>query len=164
MAKEVKPGQAIPVRLEACLHPCLSFDKQASHQAIRCPGSNCEAAAVLYYTDVVGMGCPGDVFAEFDPTLCVYAPPVDIAVGPILKGGVNYENIASLLVPYLSNEQADEIAGGASSDMEIWDRIDPNQHYASRFFWVNISAGAADAPALCDDPDICDCREVAFGM
>ena len=162
VAKEVKPGQPIPVRLEACVHPCLSANAYTYRHAYRCPGGACEATAVLLFKDVVGNGCPSDVFAKFDPALCQYTNPIDINAGPLVFGGTEFEGVAPLVVPYLSNEQADEIANGADSSQEIWARVDANTQEASRYFDVDVSADAADAPAVCDDPDLCDCHDVAF--
>ncbi len=160
--KEVKPGQALPIRLEACLHPCLKTNAFSMRHAYRCPGGACEAAATIYYRDVVGSECPSDVFAKFDPKLCAYKPVLDLKAGPLLLGDVPFEGDAPVVIPYLSNEQMAEIDDGADSSAEIWARIDANTQETSRIFEVQISPDAADAPDLCDDPDLCECREVGF--
>ncbi|MEZ4384651.1 MAG: hypothetical protein R3A79_25200 [Nannocystaceae bacterium] len=162
VVKEAKPGQALPVRLEACLHPCLSINAYAFKHAYRCPGGACEATALLYFKDVVGANCPSDVFAKFDPAQCSYAAPIDINAGPLVYGGNEFSGVAPLVIPYLSNDQADEIANGANTSQEIWARVDSNTQEASRYFDVTVSDDAADAPAKCDDPELCDCRDVAF--
>ena len=160
--KEAKPGQALPVRLEACLHPCLATNAFSFRHAYRCPGGLCEATATLYYRDVTGTQCPSDVFAKFAPQQCSYMPAIDILVGPLSAGGDDFEGLASVVIPYLSNEQAEQIDSGADSSAEIWQRIDANIQETSRFFDVVIKADATDAPPLCDDPELCECRDVAF--
>ncbi|HGG57442.1 MAG TPA: hypothetical protein ENK31_06565 [Nannocystis exedens] len=162
VAKEAKPGQALPVRLEACLHPCLEPNAFSFRHAYRCPGGLCEATATVYYPGVTGTLCPSDVFAKFDPQLCDYMPAIDLLVGPLTAGGDDFEGLTSVVIPYLSNEEAEQIDGGADSSAEIWQRVDANTQEASRFFEVTIKADAADAPALCDDPELCECHDVGF--
>ncbi|MCB9704005.1 MAG: hypothetical protein H6711_19100 [Myxococcales bacterium] len=162
VAKAVKPGEAIPIRLEACMHPCLKTNAFAYRHAFRCPGGACEATAVLWFGDVTGSECPSDVFAKFDPALCVYKPAIDIKAGPLAFGGNNFEGDAPIVIPYLSNDQTAEIAAGADTSAEIWSRIDANVQEESRLFTVSVAAGSPSAPAACDDPDLCDCRDVGF--
>ena len=160
--KAVKPGQPLPIRLEACLHPCLKVNAFAYKHTFRCPEGACEAAATLFYRDVVGVGCPSDVFAKFDPSQCAYTSPIDIIAGPLSFGGADYEGVASVLIPYLSNEQGAEIDGGADTSEEIWKRIDANTQDPSRSLEVSVVADAPDAPAVCDDADLCVCSDVGF--
>lgn len=160
--KEVKPGQALPIRLEACVHPCLTTNAFSMRHAYRCPGGACEAAATIYYRDVVGSECPSDVFAKFDPALCAYKPALDVTAGPLLLGDTPFEGTAPVVIPYLSNDQIAEIDGGADTSAEIWARIDANPQETSRVFEVFVSPSAADAPETCDDPELCECRDVGF--
>lgn len=161
VVKEAKPGQKIPIRLEACVHPCLSVNAFAYRHAYRCP-DGCEVTAALWYADVVGAGCPSDVFAKFDPALCKTLGGVDILAGPIDVGGTPYEGALPVVIPMLTNAQASEIKGGADSSSEIWARVDQNEQSADRTFTVTLGPAAADAPASCAGSELCECRDVGF--
>ncbi|MEZ4449319.1 MAG: hypothetical protein R3B09_07555 [Nannocystaceae bacterium] len=161
VAKEAKPGQMVPVRLEACVHPCLKFNAFAFRHTYRCT-SGCESAAVLWYGGVTGTNCPSDVFAKFDPALCKTLNGIDILAGPVNLGDNPYEGALPVLIPMLTNDQVAEISGGADTAAEIWARVDVNQQSPDRTFEVNLSASAADAPASCKDSDLCQCHDVGF--
>ncbi|MBK8266631.1 MAG: hypothetical protein IPK80_35565 [Nannocystis sp.] len=161
VATAAKPGQAIAVRVDACVHPCLSLNAVGLRHAYRCEGGACESFASHRYDGVTGVDCPSDVFSGFDPALCVYPGPIDLKVGPITPGGAAHEGALTLVIPFLTNEDADAIAAGEVS-AAIWTRIAAHPQDPARVFDITLSGAGPDGPATCADEALCTCRDLGL--
>jgi hypothetical protein len=115
----VQSGSPIPVRIEPCLHSCLTINSFHHHHMYDCLGSQCEAFVLAYYT-VDGTGCPADVFGRFDPAQCGTDEngPVDLSMN-ITINDEPFQGTIKLEVPYLSNADiaAIDAAGSSKSDV-----------------------------------------------
>ncbi|MCB9753166.1 MAG: hypothetical protein H6713_24685 [Myxococcales bacterium] len=160
----VGAGDAVPVRLTACTHPCLAVNAYAFKHMFRCDLNNdpaCELAANVRYPGVTGQSCPDDVFGKFDDSYCDDYGPLDIMVGPVSLGGEPYEGTASLLIPFLTNDDAGAIEGGNNSADAVWGMIEQYEQPADRSVTITFSAGA-QTPADCSQDGACDCYSVGY--
>lgn len=165
MPTKVQPGDKIPVHVEMCRHACLEPKGFQYKSQYKCSGSVCEGALVVYFPDAQGAGCPPDVFGKFAKAECVYDDKSNVngsvggftvsSVGPITGTG-------TVEIPFLTNEDAAEIHGGASTDA-IWNLIYKYPQDPGRVFNISMNGSNPKAPANCvDDPSLCDCKEIGF--
>lgn len=162
-ATKVQPGDAIPVYIEMCRHnPCVTPKGHKFKSQYKCNGSFCEAALVAYLTDAQGSGCPADVFGKFDKASCEYHE-ITANVGPftIASSGA-ITGTGTLELPFLTNDDVDEIAGTDNFD-KVWEIIYKYPQDPGRVFQISMNPSNPKAPANCtDDPSLCSCKEIGF--
>ncbi|MBK8261773.1 MAG: hypothetical protein IPK80_10585 [Nannocystis sp.] len=159
VATAVKPGEAIPMSLSPCVHPCVSSTAYKVKHMFSCVGSSCEGAMLMWIGDAAGAACPADVFARFDASQCVYPYTVGAALGPVTLDSGPVEGSIAVEVPFLSNADATRIAGG-SSTADNWAMIKAYPAEEERSFRVTLSPASSSAPESCLDADKskCECR------
>lgn len=163
MPTQVQPGDTIPVRIEMCVHdPCVAANSHKFKSQYKCTGSVCEAALIAYTPDAQGMSCPGDVFGEFPKANCQYKV-IEATAGPFtIQPSGPITGTATVELPFLSNDDVDEIAGTDSFD-KVWEIIYRYPQDPGRVFQVSMNGGNPKAPANCtDDPSLCPCKEIGF--
>ena len=156
----VKPGETVPVKFSPCLHPCITGGGYKFKKQYRCTGSSCEAASLQYYGTASGTGCPKDAFGRFDKSMCVYTD-IKASAGPFVIPTGPVTGVATIEVPFLTNEDAAKIRDGATTD-QIWELIYKYPQDPNRVFHLTLNAGNASPPADCSDESKCDCREIGF--
>lgn len=162
MPTKVQPGDKIPVHVEMCHHGCVAPKGFQYKSQYKCSGSVCEAALVVYLPGATGAACPGDVFGEFAKADCQYFD-VNAAVGGFTVSSVGpITGTGTVEVPFLTNEDAEEVDAGASGD-NLWSLIYKYPQDPGRVFNITMNGSNPAAPANCtDDPSLCDCKEIGF--
>lgn len=163
VAKQVQPGQAVPVKVSTCLNPCVTPGGYSFKKQYRCEGSRCESLVLMYYPKASGSACPADAFAKFTESDCVYdeqsanAGPFTLSTGPV-------SGTASVELPFLSNEDIKTLEATPDSERvdKTWALAYAYPADSSRVFSVSINASNPAAPADCSDESECDCREIGF--
>ena len=162
VAKAAQPGQAVPVSISPCVHPCITSSLYKQRNQFTCSGSLCEGINLMYIEDAVGTACPADVFGRFDQGQCAYPYTVGAKQGPIVINGSNLVGRINVEIPFLSNDDAAKIVGGASSE-EIWAMVKAYPSATEWVFEVTINDANAPAPADCTtDKAACNCRQIGF--
>ncbi len=162
----VKPGETIPVALEACIHPCLATSAYANKSIGRCTTEDdlsvtCEAAAMLMYREVTGNACPSDVFGKFDPNYCKYLSRRNITLNPLSIGGEPYSGDATVLIPFLTNDDAAVIDNGDHTPTELFSLIETRPQDDGRHISINVADTNPSAPTDCDQGG-CTCIDIGF--
>lgn len=162
VATKAKPGEAIPVSISPCIHPCVSPGAFTQSNKWRCTGSSCEGLNLFYLQAATGAGCPAEVFGRFDAASCTYPLTVDAEQGPFTPGDTAVAGTVTTEIPFLSNEEIARVAAGVVDD-DLWAMVKAYPAEESRVFSISLNDANASAPANCtDDPSLCDCRDVGF--
>lgn len=165
MPTRVQPGDTIPVSINPCLHPCIDAGGFTFKKQFSCQGSFCKSAVIQMFSSAAAMasGCPKDAFASFDRSMCVYPmEPIGASAGPFVINGEMVRGNGEVEIPFLTNDDAAEIRGGASTDA-IWNLINKYPPSEERVFAVSMDGANPAAPADCvADKSLCDCREIGF--
>lgn len=155
-----RPGDAIPVQLITCTHPCLTVHGFSFKKQYRCDdASTCEAVVIAYYPMVDGHDCPADVFGAF-PTAACHSTVINASAGPFIIDGTAISGGATIEIPLLSNADAAAIRDGASVDA-IWDLIYQYAPQSDRIFAVELGAQYQGAPVDCAS-DGCVCHKIGL--
>lgn len=167
MPTAVQPGDSVPITLAACIHPCLSNSPYAFKSLSRCTTGedmsvSCEAAPVLWFNDVTGGSCPSDVFGKFDKSLCKWIDPVQVDLGPLTIGGGPYSGEATVMIPFLKNEDASLIAAGSHSSSELFSLIETRPQDPARSIALSLAEANPAAPANCEAEGSCNCMDIGF--
>jgi hypothetical protein len=161
---DVKAGAAIPIRLDPCLHPCLTSNSFHHKHYYSCVGTRCDAWAMMYVDAAsVAEGCPADAFAKFDKEMCVYAKPVDLSI-TVKVDEEPVQGTVSLEVPFLSNLDAAAIAADFDNTDLINEKIEQYPKDDKRIVGgkpITLSAASPAPPASCEG-DACTCYEIGF--
>lgn len=162
MPTQVQPGDKVPVSVEMYVHTCVTANSYQFKNQYRCEGTVCEAALMVYTPDAAGSGCPADVFGKFPKADCKYVA-VGAGVGGFTVDGIgDITGAATIELPFLTNEDAQGVADGASTSQN-WTTIYKYPQDPQRVFDITMNASNPKAPANCtDDPSLCDCREIGF--
>jgi hypothetical protein len=162
MPTKVQPGDKIPVHVEMCHHSCVTPAGFQYKSQYKCSGSVCDGALVVYLPGAQGAACPTDVFGKFAKTDCTYFT-VDASVGGFSVSSIGpITGNGTVEIPFLTNDDADDIVAGATTD-QIWDMIYKYPQDAGRVFNITMNGANPKAPANCvDDPSLCDCKEIGF--
>lgn len=162
VGKSAKPGEAIPVTLSPCIHPCVTATAFKQKHLFSCVGSSCEGLNLMWLEDAVGSACPADAFGRFDAGLCTYDFEIKAQQGAVIINDKPLTGTMTTEIPVLSNEDMARIAAGAGNS-EIWETVKSYPEDKSRVFTVPINDSVDGAPADCiADPSLCDCREIGF--
>lgn len=162
MPTKVQPGDQVPVQVSMCVHTCVKANSYQFKNQYRCTGTVCEAALMVYTPDAAGTGCPADVFGKFPKADCQYVE-VGAGVGGFKVTGIgDITGTATVELPFLTNDDVQTVADGASTDAN-WATIYKYPQDPGRVFDITMSGGNPKAPANCtDNPSLCDCKEVGF--
>jgi len=144
LSDKLRPGDPLALSVSTCAHPCLTITEFAFKWVYRCQDEACELGFVFYHAGVTGSECPPDVFGEFDPALCVFTDPALLTITPPETTGD-----ASLLLPFLTNEDAGAIAGGDNESSSVWARVDAHMQAPGRRLPMNFAAENPAPPASC---------------
>lgn len=144
LSDELRPGDPLALSVSTCAHPCLKITNFAFKWVYRCQDEGCELGFVFYHAGVTGSECPSDVFGEFDPALCVFTDPAPLTITPPETTGE-----VSLLLPFLTNEDAGAIAGGDDESSSVWARVDAHMQAQGRRLPMNFAAENPAPPASC---------------
>ncbi len=163
---ETAAGEAFPVYMSPCLHPCLDVSQFEFKHSWTCTGSTCSAYAALFLTvDSVG-SCPEDAFGQFAAGQCQYTNPVTLSIDPTYGDGSPVQGTMELEIPFLSNRDAEFITASGGDPTEIEFRIQQYPQDPGRIVSgapISILDSNAAPPADCgDDGSACDCFEVGF--
>lgn len=161
MPTRVQPGDAVPVKISTCVHPCVTAGAFNFKKQYTCSGSYCDAAVLQWYGAAAGMACPEDAFGSFDRSQCVYGPDVLASAGPFVIDSGPVRGNAQVEVPFLTNDDAAKIRDGAAVP-EIWEIIKQYPQSDERIFSISMDGANPAAPADCSDESKCDCREIGF--
>jgi len=163
---EVQAGSAFPVRLNPCLHPCIEPARRQINQAWNCVGSSCEALAVLWIEgNSTASGCPEDAFGRFDRALCNWSVEQTLSIQPVLDNGDPVQGIMTLEVPYLSNEDAAELAEDPRNFTLLREKVDQYPVDEDRFagdVGISLLPGNPAPPADCATDGDCECFRIGF--
>ena len=156
ISDKLRTGDPLAISVSTCVHPCLKTDGYAFKWVYRCTDGVCEAGLVFYHPNVTGSMCPADVFGAFDPAGCQFTPPAALAITlPDTMGD------ASLLMPFLTNEDAAAIDGGDSENAAVWGRIDGHMQASERRLAINFAAENSEPPATCTNGEPgCTCSKI----
>jgi len=161
---DVLAGTQIPATISPCLHPCLEVTGGYKlHHFWDCTGSSCTAWAI-WSIPAAGTGCPDDVFGQFDQSQCVYDNPLDFRLKATVRDdGTPISGTMMIEVPYLSNDDAAEIAEGSLSTSEILEKVwkypeDPDRLVGP----IDLTLASPAPPELCNGPTNCECFPVGF--
>lgn len=160
MPTAVQPGDAVPVKVSPCVHPCVTGGGFTYKKQYTCAGSACESLVITYFNGASGNGCPADVFGRFDKGQCVYTD-IKAEAGPFILDAGPVTGNASVEIPFFTNEDARAIKGGASV-ADVWELAKQYPQDAERVWKVSVNPGNSPAPADCSDESKCECREVGF--
>ena len=161
---EVASGDAIPVHIEPCLHPCVSVQSYTFKHFFECIGASC-SAWIVAWVDADGAGCPPDAFSTFPSTQCVYDVTMDLAIDTNLASGPIVGNM-TLEMPFLTNEDMAALAamGDFSPDAakaRIFQYPQERDRLVPPGGLIRITEGGPTAPANCDG-GACPCFDVGF--
>lgn len=160
-ATNIQPGDKIPVKIEMCVDPCITQKGHKFKSQYRCNGSNCEAALVAYLPDVEGKDCPADALGKFPKANCQFIT-IEASAGPLsVQSSGAITGTGTLELPFLTNEDVKEIAATDNFD-KVWQLIYKYPQDSSRVFQLSMNASNPKAPANCDDPSLCNCKEIGF--
>lgn len=98
-----KSGEAMPIVVEPCIHPCMTASGFSVNNQWFCSGGRCEALT-LVTTTVSGDNCPVEAFGEFDTSMCTFAAPQSEPpkFGPIIIDDVAADANIELEFPFLT--------------------------------------------------------------
>jgi len=163
VATAVKPGEAIPMSLSPCVHPCVTAAAYKVKHMFSCAGSSCEGAMLMWIEDAAGSACPADVFARFNASQCTYPFTAGAKLGPVTLDSGPVQGSIAVEVPFLSNADAARIAAG-SSTAENWGMIKAYPADEARSFTVTLNPSNPSAPEGCLDANksACSCRSVGL--
>ena len=156
ISDKLRTGDPLAITVSTCVHPCLKTDGYSFKWVYRCTDGVCEAGLVFYHPNVTGSMCPADVFGAFDPAGCTFTKPAALAIKlPDTMGD------ASLLMPFLTNDDAAAIDGGESDNDAVWARVDSHVQAAERRLPISFAAENPAPPAACTagEPG-CTCRKI----
>lgn len=161
-ATNVQPGDKIPVKIDMCVDPCVTSTERKFKSQYRCNGSNCEVALIAYLPGAQGQGCPADAFGKFPKANC-QTIEITASVGPLsVQSTGPITGTGTLELPFLTNEDVQEIAGTDNFD-KVWQLIYKYPQDAGRVFQLSMNPSNPKAPANCtDDPSLCNCKEIGF--
>lgn len=153
---KLRPDDPVVLSLSTCVHPCLATQGYAFKWVYRCTSGVCEFAVVSTHAGVTGSQCPADVFGAFDPAGCKFIGPDALEIS---KSGT--QGSVSLLLPFLSNEDAAAIAGGDNEGPSVWARIDAHVQAQERRVTLDFSPGHPAPPASCAEGSPgCTCHAI----
>ena len=153
---KLRPDDPVVLSLSTCVHPCLATQGYAFKWVYRCVNGACEFAVVNYHAGVTGSQCPADVFGAFDPAGCKFIGPDALEIS---KAGTM--GSVSLLLPFLSNEDAAAIAGGDNEGPSVWARIDAHAQADERRVTLDFSPTNPGPPASCaEGTPGCTCHAI----
>ncbi len=165
---QVQAGQAFPVMLNPCLHPCIDTTNNLVYKFKhnwKCVGSSCEAWVVMWVTADSATNCPENAFSEFDPAQCVYLPePVETFIDPTLGDGTSVQGTMLMEIPFLTNADIAAIAASNADANLIQSKIDQYPRDDSRVpggMAITLAAGNPPPPETCTAGG-CDCFQVGF--
>lgn len=162
MPTKVQPGNKVPVQVSMCVHTCVTANSYQFKNQYRCTGTVCEAALIVYTPDAAGTGCPADVFGKFPKSDCQYVEVPSGVGGFTIQGIGDITGTATVELPFLTNDDVQTVADGASTDAN-WATIYKYPQDPGRVFNITMSGSNPAAPANCvDDPSLCDCKEIGF--
>lgn len=164
MPTRVQPGDPIPVKFSPCLNSCVDPGAFTFKKQFSCSGAYCDAAVLQLFNNASGTGCAPDAFGQFDKAQCVYpeaGKEIKASAGPFIINGEKIRGNASVEIPFLTNDDAGEIRGGANTDA-IWALIKKYPQADERVFSISMDGANPAAPADCSDESKCDCREIGF--
>ncbi len=158
LSDKLRPGDPLALSVSTCTHPCLTITNFAFKWVYRCEGAACELGFVFYHPEVTGSECPSDVFGEFDPALCVFTDPAPLTITPPEATGD-----VSLLLPFLTNDDATAIAGGDNESSSVWARVDAHMQAPGRRVVMNFAADNPQPPAACTaEMPGCTCSKIGL--
>jgi len=158
----VESGASMPVLMRPCVHPCLSVSSFEFRHTFQCVGSSCDALALMWMT-TSGQACPPDAFGSFDESACVYDTDVEFQLATETSNGP-IRGTMRLEVPFLSNEDAAELARDPSDDDTIERLVHQYPPSATRLpngESISIQNGHPTPPASCRD-GACECFPIGF--
>lgn len=162
---EVESGAPIPVSINPCLHPCLERGSHHFKHSFSCIGATCDAYVVMWVdADSGPQGCPENAFGEFDPAQCVYGDAIELQMSTNLDSGP-ISGTMELEIPFLSNADIAQIAGGSDSTDAILELIEQYPRDADRIVGgraISILPGNPEPPAACDGMSGCDCYGIGL--
>lgn len=161
---EVKAGEAFPVSLDPCLHPCIQREGHRFRQSWSCEGSSCEAWALVWVTGSSSGQCPTDAFGRFDPSQCVYGEPIELKIDPVYEDGTPIEGTMLLDIPFLKNADAEEIERSNGDQAVIEAAIQKYPRQDERIPGgkpISMAEAHPAPPSTCAGGQ-CDCFEVGF--
>lgn len=164
MPTRVQPGDPIPVKFSPCINPCITQSAFTFKKQFSCSGATCDAAVIQMFSSTSGTGCAADAFGQFDRAQCVYpeaGKEIKASAGPFILETGPVRGNASVEIPFLTNDDAGEIRGGAST-ADIWSLIKKYPQAQERVFSISMDGANPAAPADCSDESKCDCREIGF--
>ena len=163
---ETAPGEAFPVFINPCLHPCLDVSKFEFKHSWTCQGSSCDAYAVLWMNVDAASACPEDAFGQFPAGQCQYTTPVTLSIDPVYGDGAPVKGSMALEIPFLSNEDAEAIAaadGGPGVTESRMAQYAPDPARIVGGAPISILDSHPAPPADCGpDGSGCDCFEIGF--
>lgn len=163
---ETKAGEAFPVSLNPCLHPCLATNMFQFKHSWNCVGSSCDAYGLMWVMASSIATCPEDAFGAFDRSLCEYPNPVEFTINPVYADGRAIEGTMRLEIPFLSNGDLAEIAASPDDSDLIDAKIRQYPEDNGRVVGgrnISILNGHPSPPASCGDQgENCECFELGF--
>ncbi len=160
MPSAVKTGDAIPVKIEPCLHPCVAVDSFHFTQKYMCNDSDCEIILAQWFM-ASGDACPAEALERFPQATCQYPQAVNATVGPINVNGLSLSGEMEVELPFLNLAEADEFADNISAD-RAFEIVKTYPDNPDRRLPISIQPDNADAPADCTDESQCNCVEFGF--
>jgi hypothetical protein len=161
---DVQAGAAIPIRLDPCLHPCLTSNSFHHKHYYSCVGTRCDAWAMAYFDAAsITEGCPADAFEKFDRSMCVFDKPVDLSITATVDGEP-VQGSLSLEVPFLNNQDTAEIAVNFDDTELIRSKIEQYPKDEARVVGgkpITLTAQSPAPPESCAD-GACPCYEIGF--
>lgn len=108
---EFQAGAALPIRMEPCLHPCMTASNGDAHMfnLRECRSGICNGFSTEWFM-ADGVDCPADAFGRFDATTCQYPISIDGRHSPFEANGSPIVGRFKLEIPFLTNDDAAQIA------------------------------------------------------
>lgn len=173
LVHDVQAGQPIPVRLNPCLHPCMTLGSFKFKHSWSCVGSSCDAWGALWM-NVSGDSCPEDAFGDFARGQCTFPAPVDFTIDANYDEDRPVEGMMRFEVPFLSNADAastwplvvDDNNPGAEDTAAIQSKIGQYPEDDGRVPGgksISLLANNPAPPESCgDEGENCDCFDIGF--
>ncbi|TPV96618.1 MAG: hypothetical protein B7733_03695 [Myxococcales bacterium FL481] len=178
-------GAALPIRMEPCVHPCITASNGDAHvfHLRTCRGATCEGLSTQWFL-ADGTNCPADAFERFDAERCTYPVAVAGRHPPFEHNGRPIVGRFELEIPFLTNEDAGQIAGfsvDAASEAcaeecdrhespdrchkacFIRERAEAYAQFDDRVMVFDMQTDGPAPPADCEDNQAaCPCVDVGF--
>ncbi|MCA9716379.1 MAG: hypothetical protein H6713_09600 [Myxococcales bacterium] len=160
MPDEVATGDEVPIKIDPCVHPCVTPTTFHFSQKYNCNDADCEIILAQWFM-ASGADCPADALERFDKSMCSYPLTVAAHVGPIDVNGTPISGEMEVELPFMNLDDASEWADNVNSEraFELAHQypIDPNRRLP-----LSLQPGHPSAPDNCDDESLCNCVEVGF--